>query len=59
MNFFPKVLDFFAIHKHVTKVLDFWFAIEILKIHRQVWIYVSIFLYVLNLFHNTIRYFIN
>jgi hypothetical protein len=30
-------------YKHLSTVLDFWFAVEIYKIRRQVWIFISIF----------------
>jgi hypothetical protein len=48
MVFFPKVLDIlFGNHKHLTKVLDFWFIFEIFKIHGQVWICNSILLFLI------------
>jgi hypothetical protein len=33
----PRFL--FGNRKHLIKVLDIWSAVEILKIHRQVWIF--------------------
>jgi hypothetical protein len=38
MVFFPEALDL-----AITNVLYFWFAVEIFKIQRQVWIFINIF----------------
>ncbi len=51
MVFFPKILDFFLAITNIWKVLDFWLVVEILKIFRQD------FLFVLGLFQNTTKYF--
>jgi hypothetical protein len=41
MDFFPKVLAFiFETKKHLTKE---YFLLEILKIYRQVWTFISCF----------------
>jgi hypothetical protein len=33
----------FGSHKHLIKVLDVWFAVEIFKIQRQDWIFIIYF----------------
>jgi hypothetical protein len=40
----PRFL--FGHHKHLTEVLGFWFAVEVFKVHRQVWIFIRFFVFI-------------
>jgi hypothetical protein len=55
----PRFL--FGSHKHLIKVIDFWFAVVNFKIRQQDLIFITFLCLfsLLNLFHNPIKYIIN